>query len=297
MNDNCLIEKFNCNCKYILDLIDQSYPVPLHSRFYYLDFRTRKKKRFYPDTNTESHDFLNYYWMEFSYQHKAYKLSMYYKDMDHRTGNLHVLPGAIQLWEAGTCSHFIDDRSLSLYEYYCSPFEEYHWRPIFKRPLFWNLNQISDVTEYIHNLILNDRMTEYPHIQNYCSKGFYSEINPFFERLHHDKLHLLMQQDNGHSYRTGQGISSKYYLYRWIDIDFYKSCDNPFYTLYRTENYNGLGVFTKFGEWYYHHGAPNRFCNITKKWLIHLDEEPPPKPLTETKFHLVPKDTSTDPQI
>lgn len=97
MNDNCLIEKFNCNCKYILDLIDQSYPVPLHSRFYYLDFRTRKKKRFYPDTNTESHDFLNYYWMEFSYRHKAYKLSMYYKDMDHRTGNLHVLPGAIQL--------------------------------------------------------------------------------------------------------------------------------------------------------------------------------------------------------
>lgn len=86
-------------------------------------------------------------------------------------------------------------------------------------------------------------------------------------------------------------------LYRWIDINFYKSYVNPFYTLYRTENYNDLGVFTKFGEWYYHHGAPNRFCNITKKWLIHLDEEPPPKPLTETKFHLVPKDTSTDPQI
>ena len=100
-----------------------------------------------------------------------------------------------------------------------------------------------------------------------------------------------------HNYKTGQGVSSKYYLYRWIDIDFYKSCDNPFYTMYRTENYNDLGIFTKFGEWYYHHGAPNRFCNITKKWLIHLDEEPPPKPLTETKFHLVPKDTSTEPQI
>ena len=30
---------------------------------------------------------------------KTYKIAMFYKDFDHSSGNLHVLPGAMQVWE------------------------------------------------------------------------------------------------------------------------------------------------------------------------------------------------------
>nr|MCR5587602.1 hypothetical protein [Lachnospiraceae bacterium] len=46
-------------------------------------------------------DFIAYYWTEFIYKENAkkYKFTMYFKDFDHNTGNIHVIPGMFQFWE------------------------------------------------------------------------------------------------------------------------------------------------------------------------------------------------------
>ena len=43
-------------------------------------------------------DFLSYYWVTFLFDNKTeYKIAMYYKDFDHKSGNIHVLPGLVQI--------------------------------------------------------------------------------------------------------------------------------------------------------------------------------------------------------
>lgn len=50
-----------------------------------------------------SEQYLEYFWSEFSMgeneDKKTYKITMFFKDFDHGSGNIHVLPGMIQFWE------------------------------------------------------------------------------------------------------------------------------------------------------------------------------------------------------
>lgn len=45
------------------------------------------------------HDYIAYYWAEFKKDGNDYRLTMFFKDFDHGTGNIHVLPGLFQLWK------------------------------------------------------------------------------------------------------------------------------------------------------------------------------------------------------
>lgn len=49
--------------------------------------------------------FLNYYWCEYKAENNDYKISMFYKDFDIGSGNLHILPGAVQVWSKTACDH------------------------------------------------------------------------------------------------------------------------------------------------------------------------------------------------
>lgn len=47
-------------------------------------------------------NYIEYYWITFHLNGMdEYKIAMFHKDFDHATGNLHVLPGAIQIWKKG----------------------------------------------------------------------------------------------------------------------------------------------------------------------------------------------------
>ena len=48
--------------------------------------------------NKHSENFLAYYWAEFKKEKEEYRLTMFFKDFDHGTGNIHVLPGLFQFW-------------------------------------------------------------------------------------------------------------------------------------------------------------------------------------------------------
>lgn len=45
------------------------------------------------------HRYIQYYWIEFNYSGQVYKVAMFYKDFDRNSGNLHVLPGMVQVWK------------------------------------------------------------------------------------------------------------------------------------------------------------------------------------------------------
>lgn len=237
---DCLIEKFNCGCKEMLMVLKMESSIQLQPRYYYLDFELRKPKILELNKNAESHRYLNYYWMEFEYMCKRYKISMFYKDMDHMTGNIHVMPGAIQIWEGGDCTGYIDEKSLGLYRRCCTPFEEYGWKPVLFKPLFWNIHDMPEVAKYVWSRFLKQKAAS-DQIYKGClkSREFCSEIESLWCKLQNDKL---IELENGEMQHT-----------------------------YRTKNYKGVGVFVKHREWYFHEHTPDRFCNITKRWCIKLD--------------------------
>lgn len=50
-------------------------------------------------SDQEPHCFLNYYWAVYQRGDERYRITMYYKDFDHGSGNIHVYPGAVQVWK------------------------------------------------------------------------------------------------------------------------------------------------------------------------------------------------------
>lgn len=42
---------------------------------------------------------IDYYWVEFEDNNQKLKISAFYKDFDASTGNIHVIPGVLQLWK------------------------------------------------------------------------------------------------------------------------------------------------------------------------------------------------------
>ncbi len=48
-------------------------------------------------------EYLGYYWFEFKINENEYRITMYVKDFDEGSGNIHVLPGMIQIWIKSKC--------------------------------------------------------------------------------------------------------------------------------------------------------------------------------------------------
>ncbi len=59
-----------------------------------------EKKKVMPREMDAPDDFIAYYWSEFVYAENqvTYRFAMFFKDFDHNTGNIHVLPGMFQFW-------------------------------------------------------------------------------------------------------------------------------------------------------------------------------------------------------
>ena len=54
----------------------------------------------FEETDPRKNKWVNYYWIEFEKNEVKYKFSLFYKNFDTSSGNVHVLPGVVQLWES-----------------------------------------------------------------------------------------------------------------------------------------------------------------------------------------------------
>jgi hypothetical protein len=64
-------------------------------------------------TDEQPSDFLSYYWVTFKFENKTeYKIAMFYKDFDHVSGNIHVLPGLVQVFVKCDQDNVIDSYAL-----------------------------------------------------------------------------------------------------------------------------------------------------------------------------------------
>lgn len=55
--------------------------------------------RIIPKNYTCSSEYLEYFWVEFKYAGKNYVVSLFYRDFDCERGDIHVMPGVLQVWE------------------------------------------------------------------------------------------------------------------------------------------------------------------------------------------------------
>lgn len=98
------MKSFNCKQKESLIKIFAELGEKAKEKHYYVGYfergnNTFKKMEINLKKHEEKHDYLNYYWCEYQIENEKFKITMFYKDFDCGSGNIHVLPGAIQVWK------------------------------------------------------------------------------------------------------------------------------------------------------------------------------------------------------
>lgn len=204
-------------------------------RLEFVDGKTYKIVELKDNKKMEVHsDYLDYFWVEFKYKNGNYKISMFYKDFDCETENIHVLPGAIQFWkkndekqdsEGGIGGDTVHRQGKRIVSY-----SEYGWEPILKSPLFVdtakneNISVCKNIWDFCKGQIaLNDLTQVYSNV-------FYNDVKPCeFKREECEKF------KGGHY--------MKYALYKWITSGNEIVAAN--FEIYDCE---GSGFFAKVGK-------------------------------------------------
>lgn len=155
----------------------------------------------------EQGEYLGYYWAEYENEYGMYKLCMFYKDFDHASGNIHVLPGWIQLWKKCCKSSkffFINQNESSIYKKIkktygsgtISTYCEEGWKPVWSNTSMninivspiWNIYNgvqlkkhtydtiVGQIWNYIYNVGNCSDCCLYPKVTNKDIKEYYKKI-------------------------------------------------------------------------------------------------------------------------
>lgn len=174
-------------------------------------------------------DILNYYWSEYEKDSEQYRLCMFFKDFDYSSGNLHVLPGMVQLWKR--CNYakeecFVSGKKKKITEKYCSGGQSYcegGWRPCgyndntytrdiriiwgisiaekkMHKKMFYKCQAIS----FWDSMLSDKKYAPANWLEGKFSEAFYGQL----KRI----LYEDMDRQEGVKIRNGRGT---YYLYRW----------------------------------------------------------------------------------
>ena len=204
----------------------------------------------------ENHKWLNYYWVEYIKRGEQYRITMFFKDFDHGSGNIHILPGGIQIWKKndhckflpkGFCENDLKqckkDRSGKVVYAMIGgkPYCEYGWIPLLETVVFWNYEILNEFIE----IIKKDTFKCFD--KTLYSKDFYQDVCNYSNKGRH-------------------GNYKKYYLIRMKDDELY----------YKTEFIEGIGYFTKYDgeEVKYIKGnkenrcGPNYYDEEQGRWII-----------------------------
>lgn len=205
-------------------------------------------------------NFLNYYWIEFGIKDLEsiikYKISLFYKDFDSNTGNIHVLPGALQCWKYINNNHNPIYKRALLCGNGINTYNEYGWEPFYKKPLFIKTDKFKEYITIILEHLANQNMD----LQ--LNKGIIQSNNYYYdfiiEREKHIKNKLNKDNKKGHIRR---GHYLKYALIEWINT----TNSNEFESFQEIFLFRGLGYFSKFG-------LENKQLNISHSWKLNIPE-------------------------
>lgn len=226
-------------------------------------FNVKQVEKF-ENLNNEEHEFLNYYWCEYTKDNINYKITMFYKDFDHGSGNIHILPGGIQIWQKKGCCACADkgfcEKELKRprikdgkIEYWCSggkPYTEFGWEPLIENLQLWNNKVLEDL---INNL------------NNNLNKGSFKVIESDIDSKSFYKSVIGYPKESVSSQSRG-----KYILLQF----------NKAFLYYKTMYIKGYGYFTKFDgekiEFKKYEGdeknmnekGPNHYDWEEGKWII-----------------------------
>ena len=204
------------------------------------------------DFYINEHKFLNYYWCEYKKDNINYRITMFYKDFDHGSGNIHILPGGIQIWEKisscngvdkGFCGNELKRPNIKdgKIEYQClggKPYTEFGWKPLFEYLQLWN----NDVLEV---LIDNLKKDSFKVVK--CG----TDVKSFYSSVLNPPKGTVSSQSRG----------------RYILLQF-----NEKFLYYKTVYINGYGYFTKFdGEEIEFKKYKDDKNNINEKGPNHYD--------------------------
>lgn len=176
------------------------------------------------EEKTKKISYMNYYGAEYKKNNMAYRITMYYKDFDHGSGNIHVLPGAIQVWKKVNCKHSTykgfckkelkksgSNKSVRYNMYGGIPYCEFDWQPLLDDVIYWEKGNLN-------NIIAKIKDENYKCIsRNINSNTFYKDVI-------------------GYASKGRKGHYMRYSLLRFTENElFYKTvfCENEgFFTLY-----------------------------------------------------------------
>lgn len=216
------------------------------------------------DFYINEHKFLNYYWCEYKKDNISYRITMFYKDFDCGSGNIHILPGGIQIWQKKGCCACADkgfcEKELKRprikdgkIEYWCSggkPYTEFGWEPLIENLQLWNNKVLEDL---INNL------------NNNLNKGSFKVIESDIDSKSFYKSVIGYPKESVSSQSRG-----KYILLQF----------NKAFLYYKTMYIKGYGYFTKFDgekiEFKKYEGdeknmnekGPNHYDLEEGKWII-----------------------------
>ncbi|MCR5214824.1 MAG: hypothetical protein K6E10_10455 [Eubacterium sp.] len=282
------IKKFNNRSNEYLNAIirgikqgEKQYSVS-NIRYYKLSFKNQKDHELNLESSVEVRteefegeqpsDFLSYYWVTFTFDNKTeYKIAMYYKDFDHVSGNIHVLPGFVQVFtkrgdkEIDTFVLEKDKTSTIIPKYgfekpgdKCNggrAFGEGSWIPCLGSSLLtrehYTIFRSEKCAEYFGREMLIDP-------KNLSNKDFYSKYclkSVDASEIHTKELLKEIYPDKkGISYGAGT-----YKLFKWLNLkedgDTYcvtKNADAtyiyPLYNIVYIQGKNAEGVYCVFGQ-------------------------------------------------
>ncbi len=202
------------------------------------------------NTGEPSERYLDYYLIEFEYSGTMYKISMFYKDFDMRTGNVHVLPGAIQIWRKVKCNcEYMCDELIHTNMDLIRPYIEYGWSPMCYKPILWNMdNEVhTKLIGEIYSKIRTGCYDKPVESEKVCLEGAKEEQYIYSSSFYAPIIGNFNKPLPSSEERTMCGHYMKYSLLRWKD-EKDKDGNKYMYTLYKIYICQGYGIFAKYGK-------------------------------------------------
>lgn len=192
-------------------------------------------------------NFINYYWIDYHFvDGEAQKrTTFFYKDIDTKTRNVHIIPGVIQEWELNPKEKFdmpiliANEDNIKIINVMTKgcyfPFVEEGWCPVY--------SQNNAIVELVDK---NHKIGKYEEYRDNMRSATLSCRKTVFDMLKNENLLYCNGEANNYLVE-GRGRYKKYEFIAWITrIQSRNSEKNHIVNMYDLVYFKGLGLFTVY---------------------------------------------------